>query len=145
MTSASAPLPARLQEVVDDFAFVPAELRIEVLVEYSDKVPPLPARFADDPAQMEEVTECQTPFFLATEVGDDGRVSLWFDCPPEAPTTRGFAGILATGLGDATVEEVLAVPDDFYERMGLGEAISPLRLRGLDAILRRLKRQLAST
>lgn len=145
MTSASAPLPARLQEVVDDFAFIPAELRIEVLVEYSDKVPPLPARFADDHGQMEEVTECQTPFFLATEVSDDGRVSLWFDCPPEAPTTRGFAGILATGLDGATVAEVLAVPDDFYERMGLGEAISPLRLRGLDAILRRLKRQLAST
>ena len=145
MTSASAPLPARLQEVVDDFAFVPAELRIEVLVEYSDKVPPLPARFADDHGQMEEVTECQTPFFLATDVDDDGRVSLWFDCPPEAPTTRGFAGILATGLDGATVTEVLGVPDDFYEQMGLGEAISPLRLRGLDAVLRRLKRQLAST
>ena len=88
-----------------------------------------------------EVEECQTPFFLSTEVGDDGRVAVWFDCPPQAPTTRGFAGILAEGLNGATAEEVLAVPNDFYSQMGLDEAISTLRLRGMGAILGQLKRQ----
>jgi cysteine desulfuration protein SufE len=36
---------------------------------------------------------------------------------------------------------VLAVPDDLYQRMGLAQAISPLRVRGGNAILARLKRQ----
>lgn len=136
-------LPENLAKVVNDFAAAPMELRIELLVEHADRVPPLPSHLAGHPERMERVVECQTPFFLATEVDHDDRVTLWFDCPPEAPTTRGFAGILVAGLTGARVDEVLAVPDDFHHRMGLAEAISPLRLRGMDAILRRLKHQLA--
>jgi cysteine desulfuration protein SufE len=81
------------------------------------------------------------PFYLATEVGDDGAVSIHFDAPPEAPTTRGFAGILSEGLNGATATEVLAVPNGFYSALGLDRVISPLRLRGISAILARLKRQ----
>jgi cysteine desulfuration protein SufE len=66
---------------------------------------------------------------------------MYFDCPPEAPTVRGYAGILSEGLTGASAEEVLAVDDDFYMRMGLEEVVTPLRLRGMGAILARLKRQ----
>jgi cysteine desulfuration protein SufE len=90
---------------------------------------------------MEQVPECQTPFFLRATVDTDRRVEVWFDCPPEAPTTRAFAGILAEGLADATADEILAVPGDLYQRMGLAQAISPLRVRGGGAILARLQRQ----
>jgi cysteine desulfuration protein SufE len=134
-------LPARLAEVVEEFADLPAELRLEALLDYSRRVPPLPSRLAGDRAAMEQVHECQTPFFVASEVAEDGAVTLWFEAPPEAPTTRGFAGILAVGLNGATVEEVLAVPDGFYLGMGLHEVVSPLRLRGISAILARIKRQ----
>jgi cysteine desulfuration protein SufE len=68
-------------------------------------------------------------------------VHLFFDAPPEAPTTRGFAGILQTGLDGLPAAEVLAVPDDAPFRFGLGEAVSPLRLRGMVAMLGRIKRQ----
>jgi cysteine desulfuration protein SufE len=93
---------------------------------------------------MEQVPECQTPFFLKAVVRADGTVATHFDCPPEAPTTRAFAGILAEGVADATAPEILAVPDDLYARMGLSQAISPLRVRGGGAILARLKRQIAA-
>ena len=72
---------------------------------------------------------------------DEGRVHMFFDAPPEAPTTRSFAGVLHEGLEGLTAEEILAVPDDFYTKMGLNEVISPLRLRGISAILWRLKRR----
>jgi cysteine desulfuration protein SufE len=134
-------LPGRLQEVVDEFAGLPPELRLEALLDYSRRVPPLPARLAGHREAMEQVPECQTPFYLATEVGDDGAVSIHFDAPPEAPTTRGFAGILSEGLNGATATEVLAVPNGFYSALGLDRVISPLRLRGISAILARLKRQ----
>jgi len=138
MTSATAPA---LQRIVDLFSGAPKDLRLQALLEYSRKVPPLPARFQEHRDLMEQVPECQTPFFLKTEVGADERVTLHFDVPAEAPTTRGFAGILSSGLNGATADEVLATPNDFYVPMGLAEVISSLRLRGMSAILARLKRQ----
>jgi len=90
---------------------------------------------------MEQVHECQSPLFLAVEVDDDRRVHVFFDAPPESPTTRGFAGILHTGLDGLPADEVLAVPDDAPYRFGLGEAVIPLRLRGMVAMLSRVKRQ----
>jgi cysteine desulfuration protein SufE len=104
-------------------------------------VPPLPPRLAGHREAMEQVPECQTPFFLAAEVGDDDTVTIHFDAPPEAPTTRGFAGILSEGLNGAPAAEVLTVPNGFYSALGLDRVISPLRLRGISAILARLKRQ----
>lgn len=130
-----------LQRIVDLFAGAPKDLRTQALLEYSRKVPPLPDELAADSALLEAVPECQTPFSLATELDADGRVTLYFDVPAESPTTRGFAGILWSGLNGAKAETVLATPDDFYLKMGLAEVISSLRLRGMDAILRRLKRQ----
>ncbi|WDZ86054.1 SufE family protein [Micromonospora cathayae] len=133
-------MPTRLAEIVDEFADAPRDVVLEMLLEFSDVLPQLPADGADR-AGMEQVPECQTAFFLRARVGPDGVVSTLFDCPPEAPTTRAFAGILAEGLAGATAEQVLAVPDDLYQRMGLAQAISPLRVRGGTAILARLKRQ----
>jgi cysteine desulfuration protein SufE len=137
---AMATAPA-LQRIVDLFGSAPKDLRLQALLEYSRKVPPLPERYAAHPELLEQVPECQTPFFLATEVDEDQRVELHFQVPAESPTTRGFAGILHSGLNGATAEEVLETPNDFYLKMGLGEAISSLRLRGMSAILGRLKRQ----
>ncbi|MBO0715213.1 MAG: SufE family protein [Acidimicrobiales bacterium] len=143
MTEATGAVPAALQRIVDLFAGAPKELRLQALLEYSKQLPDLPPRLAENRGAMEQVPECQTPFFLTSEVGEDDRVTLWFDVPLEAPTTRGFAGILAAGLNGATTSEVLGLPSDFYLPMGLAEVISSLRLRGIGAILARLKRQVA--
>lgn len=132
-------LPGRLDEIVEEFREAPDDLRIELLLEFAESLPPLPPHL--DSSAMEQVVECQTPFFLHAEVDDDDHVDVWFDCPPESPTTRAFAGILAAGLRDATVDDVLAVPEDLAELMGLGQTISPLRLRGMHAIVLRLRRR----
>ena len=86
--------------------------------------------------------ECQSPLFLAVEVGDDGTAHLFFEAPKEAPTTRGFAGILATGLDGLSAEEILATPAEFTTQLGLSELVSPLRLRGMAAMLARIKRRI---
>jgi cysteine desulfuration protein SufE len=120
MSDQSAPpqtLPPRLSAIVEDFRAAPPELRIDFLIEYAEKLPPLPEGFASHDA-MERVVECQTPFFLAAQVSDDQTVRLHFDAPPESPTTRAFAGILHEGLSGLPVDEVLDVPDSFYDEMG---------------------------
>ncbi|MCL7959267.1 MAG: SufE family protein [marine benthic group bacterium] len=138
-------MPDKLQMIVDQFAAAPRELRVQALLEYSRRVPPLPEELAADRDRLEQVHECQTPFFLATEIDEEGAVHLFFDCPPEAPTVRGFAGILREGLEGEPWKDVVAVPPDFYSGMGLQEVVSALRLRGMGAILGRLKRQIRET
>jgi cysteine desulfuration protein SufE len=136
-------LPSQLQELVEDFSGVTPKQRLELLLDLSRELPELPARFADAADTMEQVHECQSPLFLAVEVepAGDRTVHLFFSAPPEAPTTRGFASIMHTGLDGEPAAEVLAVPDDFYVALGLGQAVSPLRLRGMSAMLTRIKNQ----
>jgi cysteine desulfuration protein SufE len=136
-------LPAPLAELVDDFADVTPKERLQLLLELSEELPALPERYADAADTMEQVHECQSPLFLAVEVSPDPErhVHLFFSAPPEAPTTRGFASIMHTGLDGESAADVLAVPDDFYTALGLAEAVSPLRLRGMAAMLARIKKQ----
>ena len=136
-------LPPALEEIVEDFRLSPKQLRLEMLLDSSRALPALPDRYTSAHELLERVEECQTPFFVAVEI-DGGRVHLFFDAPPEAPTTRGYAGILAAGLDGASVDEVLETSPDFALSMGLGELVSPLRLRGMSAILARIKRQVVA-
>ncbi len=137
MTETSIPAP--LERIIGLFVSSPNDVKLQALLDYSNRLPSPPAHL--DTSEMERVPECQAPFFLAVDVGDDGSVEMWFDAPREAPTTRGFAGIIAEGLAGASVDEILALPDDVSRRLGLDDAVSPLRMRGMDAILARLKRQ----
>lgn len=136
-------LPPQLEELVEDFSSVGPKDRLQLLLELSQELPELPERYADAAETMEQVHECQSPLFLAVEVEPDGEraVHLFFSAPPEAPTTRGFASIMRTGLDGEPAADVLAVPDDFYVALGLAQAVSPLRLRGMAAMLHRIKNQ----
>jgi len=131
----------RLQEIVEDFGAAADKERLQLLLEFSAGLPPLPARYAEHHDLLEQVPECQTPLFLAVEVDGDRTVHLFFDAPPEAPTTRGFAGILHAGLDGLSAGEILATPGDFSSHLGLRDVVSPLRLRGMAAMLARIKQQ----
>ncbi|MDV8054013.1 MULTISPECIES: SufE family protein [unclassified Rhodococcus (in: high G+C Gram-positive bacteria)] len=133
-------LPESLAEIVEDFAAVEGQDKLQLLLEFSRELPSLPDHLAQD--AMEPVPECQSPLFLSVDAGDPARVRLYFSAPPEAPTTRGFASILAQGLDGLGAQEILDVPDDFYSALGLSDAVSPLRLRGMSAMLARIKRHL---
>lgn len=148
-------LPSALAGIVEDFATMPAAERLPLLLEFSQGLPDLPPRLAEHRELLEPVPECQSPIFLAVEVagagepgaqgsekpGPDSVVRLHFSAPPEAPTTRGFAGILHEGLDGLTAAEVLAVPDDLPLRLSLTDQVSPLRLRGMSGMLARIKGQ----
>ena len=136
-----ATLNPRLQEIADDFRDVPDKDRLQLLLEFSEDLPALPERYAAHRDRMEPVPECQTPLFLAVEVDPDDTVHLFFDAPAESPTTRGFASILHAGLDGLDADEVLATPAEFSGQLGLQDLVSPLRLRGMAAMLARIKRQ----
>jgi cysteine desulfuration protein SufE len=140
-------LPTALAEIVDDFQALEERERLQLLLEFSRSLPDLPPRLLDHPQLLEQVVECQTPLFLTVETElQEGSpvVHLYFKAPQEAPTTRGFAGVLHEGLDGLTAEEILAVPDDMPDLLGLTRAITPLRMRGMSAMLGRIKRQVAA-
>lgn len=142
-------LPSALAAIVDDFQAVPEPERLELLLEFSQGLPDLPERLQDHPELLEQVVECQSPLFLTIEAekndaGTSPAVRLYFKAPAEAPTTRGFAGVLHEGLDGLPAEEILSVPDDMPELLGLTRAITPLRMRGMTAMLGRIKRKVAA-
>ncbi|MDX1880194.1 SufE family protein [Mycolicibacterium sp. 141076] len=133
-------MPAALAEVVSEFSEMQGQDKLALLLEFANELPALPPSLEE--AAMEPVPECQSPLFLHVDADDPEHVRLYFSAPAEAPTTRGFAAILAAGLDGLPAADILAVPDDFYADLGLAKLISPLRLRGMSAMLTRIKRRL---
>ena len=134
-------LPEVLSQTRDDFLDLGDKDKIQLLIEFAEELPELPARYADHPELLEKVEECQSPVYIFVEV-EDGKVAVFATAPEQAPTTRGFASILAQGLSGLTVEEALNIPDDFPSTLGLNSLISPLRVRGMTGMLWRMKRQI---
>jgi cysteine desulfuration protein SufE len=131
--------PEALQDIVDMFDEAAPEERLDMLLEFALNMPDLPEELQNAHDTMEQVPECQTPVFLLGKI-DNGKVYYYIDVPREAPTVRGFAGILYEGLNGASPDAIAATPNDLYQRLGLHRVLSPLRLRGLTALLSRMKR-----
>lgn len=135
-------VPDALAEIRDDFLELPEGDRLQLLLEFSHELPAVSAEVAGHPEMYERVAECQSPVYIYVEVIDDV-VTMHATAPPEAPTTRGFASILVQGVTGLTADEVLAIPDDYPQSIGLTRAVSPLRIGGMTGMLMRVKRQVS--
>jgi cysteine desulfuration protein SufE len=133
------PIPPKLQEIVDDFASMSREEKIETLIAYAESFPALPDWLKEERARMEAVPECMTPVCLFGEKQPDGGVVFHFDIPPQSPTVRGLATILGNGLNGLKPEEILSVPADFFTPMKLEEAITHQRINGFIGVLAHMK------
>lgn len=135
-------VPDTLAEIRDGFLETPEADRLLLLLEYSDELPEVSEEVANHPEMCERVAECQSPVYIYVEV-DEGIVTMHATAPPEAPTTRGFASILVQGISGLTADEVLAIPDDYPQSIGLTKAVSPLRIGGMTGMLMRAKKQVS--
>jgi cysteine desulfuration protein SufE len=137
--SEQSAIPPRLQEIIADFHESDRSEKLALLLEFADRMPELPQWLRDQHERMDHVHECMTPVFVFAEE-HERRLNFLFDVPPESPTIRGYAALLAEGLAGSTAEEVLRLPADFFYQMGLQDALSPQRLNGISAILAHMKR-----
>ena len=136
----AAQLPPGLAAVAADFADTPREMRLELLLEYADRLQPLPETYVAQIDLMERVQECQSPLYAIAELSNDA-VQIHATAPQESPTTRAFASIMQLGLNGLTAEEVLAVPASAPLQLGITDLVSPLRMRGATGLLARIQRQ----
>ncbi len=132
-----------LDTLIPRFKAADRTTRLETLLDYSRKLPPLPERYRKEKARGEHrVHECQTPVYLWVEI-DGGKVHIHADVPPESPTVRGFISLLARSLDGAAPADVASLPDDLLDQLGLSETLGMTRTQGLTAILYRIKRSVA--
>jgi cysteine desulfuration protein SufE len=132
---------AKLEGIITEFADLEPRERLELLLDFANNLPALPERLqAERDAGLNRVHECQTPVFIWVEPVE-GRVNLFADVAPEAPTVKGFVGILVDAFNGATPEAILAAPSDLLQRLGLVEALGMVRMRGLGAILHYIRKQ----
>jgi len=134
-------LPEPLAEIRDEFLELPESDRLQLLLEYSYELPAVPAEYEGHPELAERVVECQSPVYIIVDVDATGTVAMHATAPAEAPTTRGFASILAQGITGLSSAEVLAIPGDFPQTLGLTKVVSPLRISGMTGMLLRAQRQ----
>lgn len=130
---------SKLEELKEEFSELEVRDRLETLLEFSDQLPELPPEYqVRREAGENRVHECQTPVYMWVEVAD-GRVQIHADVPPDSPTVRGFISLLIDALSGASPNEVLAVKQTLLADLGLLEALGMVRMRGLQAILHRIK------
>jgi cysteine desulfuration protein SufE len=133
-----------LDRIVRRFQDTSRETRLEMLLDLSERLPPLPERFhAARDQGLNRVTECQTPVFLFAEAVN-GKFQLHADVPREAPTVRGFVSLLARGLNGVDPTEASGIPGDLLDQLKLGEALGMTRTQGLSAVVQRVKRMAAA-
>jgi len=129
-----------LENIIKRFQGADRETRLELLLDFADRLPPLPEKYREAVAQgVNRVSECQTPVYLFMEPVN-GSVQIHADVPREAPTVRGFLSLLIKGLKGATPDEVAGMPGDLLDRLQLSELLGMTRMQGLSAVVQRIKR-----
>jgi cysteine desulfuration protein SufE len=132
-------IPPKLMEIINDFEMSEGREKIELLLQYSDLMPALPEHIQEQHDAMDFVQECMTPVYVIAQQDESG-LHFYFDVPAESPTVRGFASIMAIGLDGTLPEQILNIPNDFYQLMGLEQVLTMQRLNGISAILAHMKR-----
>jgi cysteine desulfuration protein SufE len=131
-----------VKEMIDLFESIDDTMRMDILLDYSRRLPPLPANYQ---AQMLEgiarVPECMTPVFLWIEKDHRGMLDLHVYVAPEAPTVAGFMGLLREALQGQPVSEAAELPTDLVHQLKLDNLLRMNRTVGLSAMVARIRRQ----
>lgn len=134
----TTPIPQALADIIETFQFSDRQEKMDLLLEFAEKLRPIPQDLIQGAGEPEAVPECMTPVSVFVEKGIQG-LRFYFEIPPESPTIRGFAAIVQQGLWDVSAEEILAIPQDFFLPMGLHQILTPQRMNGLIAIMAHVK------
>ena len=134
----AAGIPPGIEKILRRFATLTPDLTRQALVQYSNKLPPLPERFQGVDSAQYRVTECQTPVAIFPEVVD-GKMHYYADVPQGAPTIRALLAMLFDALNGHPPETTLAIPTDFVPQV-MGKIGLATREAGLNAMVERLKR-----
>lgn len=137
-TASTAGVPPSIARILRRFATLSPDMTRQALVQYANKLPPLPERFQGLDAAQYRVHECQTPVAIFPEVVDG---KMWFhaDVPRESAAIRALLAMLFEALNGQPPEATLAIPPTFVREVMGGIGLQA-REAGLSAMVERLRR-----
>lgn len=113
-------------------AFRHSQERLQWLVEQARLRPPLPAELKTD---AHRVPGCLANLWLVAGTRE-GRCH--FQCDSDSHIVRAVAGLLCDFYSDATPAEILALPPDFLEQVGINQHLTANRRNVLSRVWERI-------
>jgi cysteine desulfuration protein SufE len=131
-----------LQDIIKTFQSTDDDFKLELLLDYSDRLPsPSPDFLQNKERNVSRISECQTPVYISITAAD-GKVVMQADVPPESPTVRGIVSIIWYAIEGLDLDNLMPIPLNLLNQLGLTRKIGMLRLNGITAILRRVNQQI---
>lgn len=127
-----------LDDIVETFELLGDwEQRYRFLMEVGEQLPPMPDGLKTDDNR---VKGCMSQVWVSPEEIADNRIRFHGDC--DTAIIKGVLALLIQLVSDRKAEEVETLDvDEFFERLKLGEHLSPTRHFGIYAIVELMKKQ----
>ena len=135
---ATQQIPPSIDKILRRFATLTPDMTRQALVQYANKLPPLPEHLKGVDLEQYRVHECMTPVAIFPEVVD-GKMVYHAEVPRESAAIRALLAMIFEAVNGQPPETVLAIPPDFVRRV-MGSIGLQAREAGLNAMVERLKR-----
>ena len=122
------------EEIVDEFSFFEDwQQRYEYLIELGKS---LPEMSEDKKESGKLVKGCQSNVWLDAKMNGE---LISFEADSDALLPKGIAALLVRVYSGQKPEDILLSNEDFIQRIGLQEFLSPTRANGLLAMIKQIK------
>lgn len=136
MTSTAAPLPPKLDKIVDRFKRRnDPKARYQQLLSYAKKLELIPEE-AKTPEN--KVPGCVSQVYISADFKDG---KIYYKGDSDAQLVKGLVALLIDGLNGLSPEEILQVSPDFIEETGLKMSLTPSRANGFYNIFQTMKKK----
>jgi cysteine desulfuration protein SufE len=136
--------PTTIDDIVDNFSLLDEwDDRYRYVIELGRKLTPFPDAQRTD---VNKVQGCVSQVWLATTIEHrEGRPYLTFAGDSDAHIVRGLVAILIALLSGRSASEISGEnPLDLFERLGLGEHLTPQRSSGFRSMVARTRADAAA-
>jgi cysteine desulfuration protein SufE len=136
---APSPVPAAIDDIIENFSLLDEwDDRYRYVIELGRKLTPLPEQHR---TEANKVQGCVSQVWLATTIDRrEGAAVLTFAGDSDAHIVRGLVAILIALLSGRPAAEIAGEnPIALFERLGLGEHLTPQRSNGFRSMVARMR------
>ncbi|KAA6423075.1 MAG: cysteine desulfuration [Trebouxia sp. A1-2] len=135
-------VPQELEKIIGGFQMVPdPKIKYQQLLFYAKKLKPMAAALH---TEANKVQGCVSQAMADVQVWVHPRVEagkIFWEADSDSALTKGLAALLVQGLSGSTAADIVAIPPDFIERLGLQQSLTPSRNNGFLNMFRLMQRK----
>ena len=123
------------EEIIDEFSFFDDWAdRYQHLIDQGRRLAPLDPSYQTEKNQLKG---CQSVVYFTSMCDAGGRIH--FSASSDAAIVQGLIALLLRVYSERPPQEILALPPDFLEKIGLDKHLSPTRKNGLASMVEAIK------